>query len=212
MLGKLGLRPLTLNKDEFDSMLYRTIDEIELKVRSSSSAKTRISVSIYGCLNKKDQSKLLKEIKKELAYSVRAHVVGDWWNKVFHVRLMDKEYAFTLGEYNGTIVAKPARADFVSTISPFHDVIKKRIHDDLTAPVRVEIEVMMAQEMTRAIELRKPSVQVHFKKNDGIAVLLDTVLYQTLRPKGYKYEIRETNEEYIVCVQLTYSEVINDEI
>lgn len=105
------MRPLTLNEDEFDSILYRTIDEIELKVRFSSSAKTRISVSIYDCLNKKDQSKLLKEIKKELTYSVRAHVVGNWWNKVFLVRLMGDEYAFTLEEYNGKIVAQSARDD-----------------------------------------------------------------------------------------------------
>lgn len=212
LLDKFGLKYLKLKQKEFDAILAETMAAIERQVVQSPPVKVAISVNIDGCLTEEDQSRLLNNIKRATIRLAKSYIGHNWFDKVFYVRFRIDEYSFRLVEYNRTVVTTQAGYYLIGDLPTLEDTVKKRTHDDLTAPARIEIEEIIAREMIRAIDLRKPSVQVHFKKNYGIAISIDTVLYNELRPKGYKYVICETNDEYIVCVQLTYNEVFNDEI
>lgn len=212
LLDKFGLKYLKLKPKEFNELLAATMVAIEQQVIQSPPAKIAISVNINGYLTEEDQSRLLNHIKRATIRLAKSYIGHDWFDKVFYVHFRIDEYSFKLVEYNRTVVTTQAGYYLIGDLPTLEDTVKKRTHDDLTALVRIEIEEIIAREMIRAIDLRKPSVQVHFKKNYGIAISIDTVLYNELRPKDYKYIICETNDEYIVCVQLTYNEVFNDEI
>lgn len=98
-------------------------------------------------------------------------------------------------------------------IPNFDRLVQNRRNNYLIDNEKAEIAKTLAEGLRIAIDdYRNHKVNLYFSKQRFYIIPIDMVLYDELRPKGYKYEIHENDEYYIVRIPITHSEVINDEI
>lgn len=97
-------------------------------------------------------------------------------------------------------------------IPNFDKLVENRHNNYLIDNEKAEIAKILAEGLRMAIDnYRNHKATLYFSKQRFYIIPIDMVLRDELRPKGYKYEIHENDEYYIVCIPITHSEVINDE-
>lgn len=172
-----------------------------------------IRVDVDGNMSWESYYQISEEIKRQAANRA-SHTHNQKCRKaLFVVCFNDKYfYDFRLTEYDSVIVAQSDTDRLIDSLPIFESVIEKRLNDREKATQRAKIEWSVTQELDNAIAFDHRSEEVYFDKQEYDCTTIDAVLYNKLRPKGYKYKIRESDKDYIVCVQLTHNEVINYEI
>lgn len=100
----------------------------------------------------------------------------------------------------------------LNEIPNFDRLVENRHNNYLINNEKAEIAKILAKGLRIAIDdYRNHTVNLYFSKQRFYIIPIDMVLYDELRPKGYKYEVRENDEYYIVRIPITHKEVTNDE-
>lgn len=172
-----------------------------------------VRVDINGDMSVETCCQIVEEIQQKVVTCATCLPNEKNWQKASFVVCFNNKsfYDFRLVKYDGVLVAQSDMDKSIDTLPTFDMVLKKRFNDRERTTRRLKIEWELTRELDNAIVFDHQSEEIYFDKRKYDCVMIDTVLYNKIRPKGYKYEIHENDEYYIVRVQLTHNEVIKDE-